>query len=907
MREEPHPATGVESADERPVAEVLSALGVARERGLSKIEVEARRRRHGPNRLRRIRARSAWRILLDQFQSTLVLLLAVAAALSVPFGRWMEALAIGAVLVINATIGFLSELRAVRSMEALRRLGNVRANVRREGRVHSVSADELVPGDIVVVEGGDVVTADVRLLEASRLQADESMLTGESVPVAKTTGPLARSAPPSERHNMLFKGTAVTRGAAEGVVVGTGMNTELGRISRLVEEADDAATPLEQRLDRLGQRLLWLSLAIAALVAALGIGVGRPAWLIIETAIALAVATVPEGLPIIATLALARGMHRMARRSALVNRLSAVETLGATGIIFADKTGTLTENRLTVAEIALATCAVSFGGDRAGPVYTRRSGGDLSPEDERLLRQALEIAVLCNDASLAEGASVGDPLEVALLTAGRRAGLERARLLADLPEEGELAFDPEIRMMATLHREAGAQRVAVKGAPEAVLAVSSCVATAKGDEPLDVVRRGEWLERNEEMARRGLRVLALATKRTSRESSKVYTDLTLVGLVGLLDPPREGVRDAIAGCRSAGIRVVMVTGDQPATARGVAYAVGLVEDPAAEVISGEALAKARGAPESERRRLFDAPIFARITPEQKLELIAHHQGRGAIVAMTGDGVNDAPALKKADIGVAMGRSGTEVARQAADIVLRDDAFATIVAAVQEGRVIFENIRKFVVYLLSCNLSEILVVGLASAAAAPLPLLPLQILFLNLVTDVFPALALGLGEGSATVMDRPPRDPRERVLERGHWWTIAGFGLLITGATLGAMAIGLRGFGMDEREAVSVSFFTLALAQLWHVFNLRSPDERIVRNHVTSNPWVWTALAICASLLAAAAVVPGLADLLQVVPLGRAAWLLVLGMSLVPLLAGQLFMGRGSPREPAASENRNFGV
>jgi len=884
----------------KPAAEVLAALGVVRERGLSGSEVHARRRRHGPNRLRRSEARSAWRILFDQFRSVLVGLLAVAAALSFVFGRWLEALAIVAVLVVNGAIGFLSELRAVKSMEALRKLGNVRARVRRDGRVRSVNAEELVPGDVVVLEGGDVVTADIRLLEASKLQADESTLTGESVPVGKSAEVLPAETPLAERRSMLFKGTALTRGAGEGVVVGTGMNTELGRISRLVAEAEDTTTPLEKRLDRLGQRLLWVTLSIAALVAALGLAAGRDWLLTVETAIALAVATVPEGLPIIATLALARGMRRMARRNALVNRLSAVETLGATGTIFTDKTGTLTENRMTLSEIVLPSGVVRVSGEGLESEGSfRREETELALDAEPLLRQALEIGVLCNDASFEEGeAPEGDPLEVALLVAGRKAGIERARLLAELAEEREVAFDPESRMMATVHREDGAHRVAVKGAPEAVLAVSSRVAGEGGEQALDEAGRSEWQERNEEMAGRGLRVLALATRRARSRDVDVYAELTLVGLVGLLDPARADVREAIAGCRRAGIRVVMVTGDQPATARSIARAVGLVDEPDAPVVLGRDLAKADSAAESERLRLFDAPIFARISPEQKLELIAHHQERGAIVAMTGDGVNDAPALKKADIGVAMGKRGTEVARQAADIVLRDDAFATIVTAVQEGRIIFDNIRKFVVYLLSCNVSEILVIGLATAVQAPLPLLPLQILFLNLVTDVFPALALGMGEGSAAVMDEPPRDPRERVLERGHWRAVGGYGLLITAAVLGAMSIALRGLGMSEAEGVTVSFLTLAFAQLWHVFNVRSPGERMLRNDVTRNAWVWAALALCSGLLLSAAFLPGLSDLLQVVPLGAEGWGLVAAMSLAPLVAGQLLAGLRTARRDA---------
>ena len=820
--ERPHAATA---------SEVVRALDTS-PHGLTEHDAHARRRRCGPNQLHEQRARSALAILVDQFRSLLVALLVVAAALSLAFARGPEALAIGVVLILNAAIGFASELRAVRSMEALRRLGQVRTRARREGQVRVLDAVDLVPGDIVVVEGGDVVTADLRLVEASKLQADESTLTGESAPVAKTTAALPADTALAERSNMLFKGTSVTRGAGEGVVVGTGMATELGRITRLVEEAKAEVTPLEKRLDRLGQRLVWLTLIVALAIIASGLARGREWLTVIQTGIALAVATVPEGLPIIATLALARGMHRMARRNALVNRLSAVEALGATGIVFTDKTGTLTENRMTVVDLALS--------------------------DGALERRALEVAVLCNDAALDGPAGVGDPLEVALLVAGREKGIERRSLLRSAPELREVAFDPAIRMMATVHLQDGAHRVAVKGAPEAVLAASTRIATAAGQRPLDAAERASWSKRNEEMAARGLRVLALADRRVDDAGAEPYQELTWLGLVGLLDPPRADVRDAIGACNRAGIRVVMLTGDQPATARNIARAVGIAED----------------------------AIFARISPEQKLALIAAHQQRGHIVAMTGDGVNDAPALKKADVGVAMGLRGTEVARQAADIVLRDDAFSTIVAAIAQGRVIFDNIRTFVVYLLSCNLSEIGIVALASLASAPLPILPLQILFLNLVTDVFPALALGVGEGDPGVMERPPRDPREQVLERRHWSRIAGHGALITLAVLGALALARGGLGASTREAVTISFLTLAFAQLWHVFDMRSPRSHLLHNEITRNRWIWGALLLCTALILAGVFVPPLAALLDVTRPTPKGWLLIAAASLAPLAVGQ---------------------
>jgi len=884
-----------------PWQEVLEVLDVSVDEGLGSSEVKKRRGEYGRNRLRSAESKSAWRILVEQFKSLIVLMLGAAVALSFAFGEWVEGVAVGVVIVVNAAIGFVTELKAVRSMEALRRLGSVDAKVRRGGQAQVILAEELVPGDVVLLAGGDVVTADLRLIEASRLQVNESALTGESVPVGKEVEPVTEDAPLAERSSMVFKGTAVTRGAGEGVVVATGMQTELGRISSLVEEAEQEATPLEKRLEQLGRRLIWVTLGIAALVIVAGIVAGKEVLLMVEAGIALAVASVPEGLPIVATVALARGMWRMARRNALVNRLSAVETLGATNVVLTDKTGTLTENQMTAVRIALGSGQIEVTADigRASGEGLEttgeflRDGASINPADDQALWQALEVGVLCNDASLEqddetaeEKAAVGDPLEVALLVMGTKAGLERDRLLERKPEVREVAFDPDSKMMATFHQEDGRYRVAVKGALEAVIEVSSRVLVPEGERDLVDAERETWRERNARMAREGLRVLAVATKVVDDADATPYGGLTLLGLVGLLDPPREEVRPAIEAALGAGVRVVMVTGDQPATARNVAVAVRLVEDQDAEVIHGADLKEPDDLTSEERQRVLQTPIFARVSPKQKLDLITAYQNEGYVVAMTGDGVNDAPALKKADIGVAMGQRGTQVAREAADMVLRDDAFSTIVFAIEQGRVIFGNIRKFVLYLLSCNVAEVMIVALASMVNAPLPIRPLQILFLNLVTDVFPALALGMGKGDPTVMDRSPRDPQEPIMTRQHWLGVGGYGLAITFSVLGGFALALTRLGVGEARAVTLSFLSLALAQLWHVFNMRDRGTHLIRNDITRNPYVWGALVLCVALLLVAVYVPGLAGLLDVVDPGIGGWMLALGMSLVPLAIGQ---------------------
>jgi len=870
-----------------PPVRVARALDVDPGRGLSEAEADRRRERVGPNRLREHRRRGAWAILVDQVRSLVIGLLALAAAVAGLYGEWIEAGAIAVVLAINAAIGFVTELRAIRSMEALRRLGRVRTRVRRGGEERTVDAELLVPGDIVRMEGGDVVTADIRLLEASKLQADESTLTGESLPVGKDAHDVAVDTPLAERSPMLYKGTAITRGGGIGVVVATGMRTELGDISRLVEEAEGVATPLEARLDRLGRRLIFLTLGVAAAAATAGILAGKDAFLMFETGIALAVAAIPEGLPVVATIALARGMRTMARRNALINRLSSVETLGATDVICVDKTGTLTENRMTAVRLVTPTRDVEITGEGlATEGAFRTGGGEVDPDRDPALRAALEIAALCTTAALparGDRRPSGDPMEVALLVAAAKGGIRRPRLLEEHPETRHVAFEVDTKMMATVHRDGDRYRIAVKGAPAAVLESADRELGPDGPLPLDEGRRREWLARNERMAAEGLRVLALASREAEDPDEEPFARLVLVGLVGFRDPPRAGIERAIASCRRAGIRVVMLTGDQPATARGIARATGLVDHDDATVVHGRDLEAGLS---DERRE--EAVIFARVTPRHKLDLIEGYQRAGHIVAMTGDGVNDAPALRKADIGIAMGRRGTEVAQRAADMVLEDDSFQTILAAIGQGRTIFANIRRFVLYLLSCNLSELMTVGLASIASAPLPVLPLQLLFLNFVTDVFPALALGLGEGEASVMEQPPRDPSEPIVTRRHWVGLTLYGLLITAAVLAALALALAR-GMDPEQAVTISFLTLAFAQLWHVFDMRDWRSALVRNEITENPYVWGALALCTGFLAVAVYGPVLPRVLDLHDPGRQGWLIVLGLSVAPMLVGQLVM------------------
>ncbi len=878
---------------------ILQSLSVDAEQGLSNNEVLQRQRVWGRNQLETTQPRRVLSILLAQFKNIVVVLLLTAGTLALLFSEIAEGLAILAVILINSLIGFVTEWRAVRSMEALRTFARVECVVLRDGRVTRTSAETLVPGDIVLLEAGDLVPADLRLIEAAKLSADESTLTGESLPESKETQVLSQDTALLERDNMAFKGTSITRGAGKGAVVGTGRNTEFGKIYEQVAAATPQQTPLEKRLNALGAGLAWAIIGVAVLIGIAGVLVGRELYLAIEVAIALSVAAIPEGLVIVATIALARGMWRLAQRNALVTRLSAVETLGATSVILTDKTGTLTENRMAVSTLLMHGIDVDVdGAEKPGAASFLVEGRALDVSDATLLDGLLTAAVLCNNASLdkdAEGvaAGVGDPTELALLFAASARGIWRSDLVVSSPEIHEDPFDPDSKRMATLHREAGGIRVAVKGAPEAILPGCAAIRARDSDVPLTDRTRKEWLDRAEVLGDKGLRTLAIAGKTGATDTTEPYAELVLLGIVGMEDPARDGVEPAIARCHQAGISVVMVTGDHPATARNIATETGIVRAsaPADSFLGGAEVSRFFAGGEDDK--LLAVDVFSRVTPEQKMKLIDLYQRNGHVVAMTGDGVNDAPALKKADIGIAMGIRGTAVAKEAAVMVLQDDEFSTIVEAVAHGRAIFANIRKFVIYLLSCNASEVLVVSLATISGAPLPLLPLQILFLNLVTDVFPALALGVGEGSRLSMEQKPRPVKEGILARDHWMRIAVFGAVMAATVLAAMATSIYLLDFDQQRAVTVAFCTLAFAQMWHVFNMRDELGRFFDNEITRNRWIWAALAICLILVLAAVYSPSLSTVLKLSNPGTVGWMLIVPASLVPLLAAPLASLLGS--------------
>jgi P-type Ca2+ transporter type 2C len=861
---------------------LIDEFAVNPETGLTDTDADSRRTIHGPNTLETRQKTGIIDVLLRQFRGLIVLLLAVAAAVAYIFGEVIDGSAILAVILLNATIGFVTEIRAVRSMEALSGLSDVTARIRRNGQLTEILADAIVPGDIAVIEGGDIISADMRILTASKLQIDESALTGESMPSEKQTAPVPEGTVLAERSNMLYKGTKVQKGSAIGIVTSTGMKTELGAISSLVTETEDEKTPLEVKLEELGNRLIWVTLIVAAAVAVAGILAGKELLLMVETAIALAVAAIPEGLPIVATIALARGMWRMAKKNALINQLAAVETLGATSVICTDKTGTLTENRMAI--LHLITNDASLQVDD-GEEAVSDSLPTTVPEP---IMGLLTVGILCNNASL----TTGDPMEIALLRVADRLQLRQELTMETFPAAGEEAFDSEVKMMATWHHRDGGFMAAAKGAPEEIIAACTSIRSDGTNTPLDQHKKDRWLAKNGELADQGLRVLALATKQTDSISESPYQDLVFLGYVSFLDPPRQDVRNSILECRSAGVRVVMITGDQEATASAIAGQVGLEDPDRLTSIRSKDWIEPEDLSEDQKRRVLDTVVFSRFTPKQKMDLIDLHQQAGSVVAMTGDGVNDAPALKKADIGIAMGKRGTQVAREAADMVLKDDSFSTIVEAVEQGRIIFKNIRAFIVFLLSCNITEIIVLSLASFLTIPLPILPLQILFLNLVTDIFPALALGVGEGDTSVMLSKPRDPKEGIVSRRQWGAVSVFSALMSLSVLGALVIAMKVLELPEGQAVTVSFLTLAFAQLWHVFNMRASASRLLKNSVTTNRFIWLALALCSLLLVGAVYLPGISLVLRVTPPPAQGWLVVIGMSLAPAVLGQVLIRLG---------------
>jgi Ca2+-transporting ATPase len=867
------------------VEDVLQRLDSTAE-GLTSSDAEARLGQYGLNRLAPPARSSALRVLLAQFKSLVVLLLLAAGTVAWMLGDLLEASAIGAVLAINTLIGFAVELRARRAMEALLSYEVPEARVLRDGELRAISADRLVPGDVVELVEGDNVPADARVLAAAELQLNEAALTGESFPVGKSELPVPDPMTVlADRTSMLYAATSVYVGRARAVVVGTGSDTQIGRIGTLLATVEAGKTPLETRLDRLGARLVWLTLGVAGAVTLLGVLRGAPFARMLETGIALAIAAAPEGLPAVATIALAVGLKRMARRNALVRRLAAVEALGATTVVCTDKTGTLTSGEMVATRIA--------SGDRVIDVTDEGPSDGLSdPDGESWLGRLLEAAALTSRASRdpATGAMVGDPTDAALTILADKSGIDAPALLDATPRVDEVPFSSERRWSASMHSNGGPNRIFVKGAPGTVLDMCARVAGDGPDRSLDSPARERLQGLNTEFAAHGLRVIALASGHHDEAQGHTPRDLTFLGLVGIMDPPAAGVSGTLEELRAASIRTVMITGDQQATGETIARNLGILED-GYSALGGRELADLSDAQLTER--VGSVAVFSRVSPEDKLRIVAALQRRGEIVAMIGDGVNDAAALKKADIGVAMGGRGTDIAKDTAGIVLRDDQFHTIGAAVEEGRVIFENIRKFVFYLFSCNVAEVLVLLTSSLAGLPLPLTALQILWLNLVTDTFPALALAMEPAEPDVMKRPPRVPDAAILSRRFLLAMGFYAGLITIVTLAGYVYGLE-TGEDGR-AMTIAFMTLALAQLFHLGNARGRTPVIAPRRAFANRWALGAVPLVLALQVLAIYWPPLASTLHTVPLRPSDWAIIFGLSVVPAVIGQLVEWAGARR------------
>jgi Ca2+-transporting ATPase len=811
--------------------------------GLNDEQVTALLSAHGPNKIDEQQGRSKAAILGAQFKGFLTYVLGAAALISGVLGDWIEALAILAIVVLNAIMGYVQETRAEEAMAALKQMAVPFVRVKRSGSVVEISSLDVVPGDRILIETGNVAAADGRLVDSANLRVDESMLTGESEPVSKDAS-VALESPRAlaERRNMLYSGTTITVGRGEAIATATGMDTELGRIASLIQGVEDSRTPLQDRLDHLGKVLAAVAGALVALLFVMGLIRGDDLEILLLTSVSLAVAAIPEAMPAVVTIALSLGAQRMLKRNALIRSLPAVETLGSVSVIGTDKTGTLTENRMTAVVLDVAEHRLDLPSD-SQPAEVRPT-----------IELALLTGVLCNDAALSESAdgfaAVGDPTEGALVVAGAHAGLTKPDIERSLPRVAEIPFDSTRKRMTTIHRtpqgidetsnelqdlftslgDQVPKYVALtKGAVGGLVERSDRV-WVDGDVSLldaDWVAR---IERAEEgLASKGMRVLGLAVKPlTSPEATEdVESSLVFVGMFGIIDPPRASVPGAVAETLSAGIRPVMITGDHPLTARHIAHTVGITG--AEEVVVGPEL---DAMSEGELKRVAEeVSVFARVSPEHKLELISALQSDGELVAMTGDGVNDAPALKKADIGIAMGITGTDVSKQAADMVLLDDNYATIVAAVEEGRVIYDNIRKFIKYLLTCNTSEILVMIIGPFLGMPLPLLPLQILWMNLVTDGLPALALGVEPAEDDVMDRPPRSATESIFGGGTTTFIAVFGLLLSVVTLVA---GWALWNNGDQEWQSVLFTVLIFGQLGLALEVRSEKRSLFTVGLLSN-------------------------------------------------------------------------
>jgi Ca2+-transporting ATPase len=897
--------------------EIVQALQTSPKQGLSEEEASRRLEQFGPNELEEAAKPSLFSLIFEQFKNFIVIVLVVAALAAALLGDYIEAAAILAIVVLNAILGVVQERKAEEALAALRRLAAPDALVLREGRRQTCPARELVPGDVVFLEAGNFIPADLRLIETVNLSIEEAALTGESVPVTKDAHlVLTQDMALGDRRNTAFSGTVVSYGRGSGVVVSTGMRTQIGMIAAMLQAVQEEPTPLQRKLDQLGKVLGIAALVVCALVFGVGWIRGIPALEMFLVAVSLAVAAVPEGLAAVVTITLALGMREMITRHALIRRLSSVETLGSTTVICSDKTGTLTQNQMTVTRMWVDGTTFEITGGGFGQTGDFKvDGGVVDLRDYPASTTVLWVATLANDAQIAaeptkdgDNASrvIGDPTEAALLIAAAKAGAFRDRLEEAYPRIDEIPFDSSRKRMTTVHKIVDPapddaspfydtelrewEIAAIKGAPDVVLDL--CTRYQKMDDtttPLTDEIRERIYEENARMARSALRVIAVAFRvepdvPDDATPEKIEHDLIFVGLMGMIDPPRPQVKPAIAKARRAGIRTLMITGDFPDTAEEIAEEIALLQ-PEHGVLTGSQLDAMDD--DALKEKVATTGVFARVSPEHKVRIVDALKSHGEIVAMTGDGVNDAPALKRADIGVAMGVTGTDVAKEAADMVLTDDNYASIVDAVEQGRVIYSNIRKFVFYLLSCNLAEIAVIFIAILAGLPSPLTPIQLLWLNLITDGAPALALGMEKGDPDIMVQPPRPPDEPVINRQMRTRIGIQTVAIAGVTLYAYWMGIQMYPGIPEEAKTMAFVTLSFSELLRAFTVRSERYPLHKIGLFSNKWMLYAVTSSMLLLLAVIYVPFLQPIFNTVPLGWAEWQIVLPLLFIPAIVAEI--------------------
>ncbi|WP_251549097.1 calcium-transporting P-type ATPase, PMR1-type [Neobacillus muris] len=884
---------------EMEINQVEEALETDFSSGLSLEEAVKRMKRYGSNELDEGEKQSALLLFFSQFKDFMVLVLLAATLISGLLGEYIDAIAIIAIVIINGFLGFFQERKAEKSLQALKELSAPQVSVLRDGAWHKIPSKEIVPGDVIKFSSGDRIGADVRIIESKSLEIEESALTGESVPVTKYKEPLTNPNPGiGDMENTAFMGTMITRGNGVGVVIATGMNTAMGQIAGLLQSAETQETPLQRRLEQLGKILITVALLLTVLVVVVGVIQGHELYTMFLAGVSLAVAAIPEGLPAIVTVALSLGVQKMIKQNAIVRKLPAVETLGCASVICSDKTGTMTQNKMTVTHLWSGGQIWSVDGVGYQPKGNFYRGEQrVSPNEEKALQQMLIFGMLCNQADISQNEDEyvldGDPTEGALLVSAMKAGLSRPKLLEEFSIVKEFPFDSSRKMMSIhVKDKQGRHFIVTKGAPDVVLGVCESILWEGKTQYLNKPSQEKVQGAIANLASNALRTIAIAYKPVAANTlilseQEAEKKLTFIGIQGMIDPPRPEVKAAVKECKEAGIKTVMITGDHVITAKAIAKELGILTSKD-KVLDGNALAAM--SVEQLEDIVGSVSVFARVSPEHKLKIVKALQNRGHIVAMTGDGVNDAPAIKAADIGVAMGITGTDVAKEASALILLDDNFATIKAAIKEGRNIYENIRKFVRYLLASNVGEILVMLFAMILALPLPLVPIQILWVNLVTDGLPAMALGLDRPEENVMKRGPRSPNEGVFSRGLGWKVVSRGFLIGIVTLLAFMFVYQNDPDKLAYAQTVAFATLVLAQLIHVFDCRSEKSVLSRNPFGNQYLVW---AVLSSLILILAVIyyPPLQPIFHTLPIQAKDWLLILGLSSVPtfLLAGTFLL------------------